>query len=96
MNNYSDEPFINIGTGEDISIADFATLVAEVVGYAGSFEYDTSRPDGTPRKLVDVTRLNELGWQSKISLREGVERTYAWYLENEDNLRTLGADKLAR
>ncbi|MGB0571906.1 MAG: GDP-L-fucose synthase family protein [Alphaproteobacteria bacterium] len=96
MNNYSDEPFVNIGTGKDISIADFATLVADVVGYSGYFEYDTSRPDGTPRKLVDVTRLTELGWQSKISLREGVERTYAWYLENEDNLRTLSADKLAR
>jgi GDP-L-fucose synthase len=96
MNNYSDELFVNIGTGEDISIADFATLVADVVGYRGSFEYETSRPDGTPRKLVDVSRLTELGWQSKISLREAVERTYAWYLENADNLRTLSADKLAR
>ncbi len=96
MNNYSDEPFVNIGTGEDISIADFATLVADVVGYSGAFEYDTSRPDGTLRKLVDVSRLTELGWQSKISLREGVERTYAWYLENAENLRTLSADKLAR
>lgn len=96
MNNYSGEPFVNIGTGEDISIADFAALVADVVGYDGSFEYDTSRPDGTPRKLVDVTRLTELGWQSQISLREGVERTYAWYLENEANLRTLSAENLAR
>lgn len=96
MKNYSDEPFVNIGTGEDISITDFATLVADVVGYSGSFEYDTSRPDGTPRKLVDVTRLNKLGWQSKISLREGVERTYAWYLENDENLRTLSAENLAR
>lgn len=96
MQNYSDEPFVNIGTGEDISIADFATLVADVVGYSGAFTYDASRPDGTPRKLVDVTRLNALGWQSGISLREAVERTYAWYLENEDNLRTLSADRLAR
>ena len=96
MQTYSDEPFVNIGTGEDISIADFATLVADVVGYTGSFDYDTSRPDGTPRKLVDVTRLRELGWTSKISLREGVERTYAWYLENADNLRTLSAENLSR
>ncbi|MBT3401234.1 MAG: GDP-L-fucose synthase [Rhodospirillaceae bacterium] len=96
MNNYSDEPFVNIGTGEDISIADFATLVADVVGYSGSFSYDSSRPDGTPRKLVDVSRLTELGWQSKISLREGVERTYAWYLDNEESLRTLSAENLAR
>ena len=96
MNEYSDEPFVNIGTGEDISIADFATLVADVVGYSGSFAYDTSRPDGTPRKLVDVSRLTQLGWQSKISLREGVERTYTSYLENEANLRTLSAENLAR
>ena len=96
MKNYSDEQFVNIGTGEDISIADFATLVADVVGYTGAFAYDTSRPDGTPRKLVDVSRLTELGWRSKVSLREGVERTYAWYLENADKLRTLSADNLAR
>ncbi|HCP00043.1 MAG TPA: GDP-fucose synthetase, partial [Rhodospirillaceae bacterium] len=96
MQNYSDEPFVNIGTGEDISIANFAALVADVIGYTGSFEYDTSRKDGTPRKLVDVTRLSELGWRSKINLREGIERTYSWYLENEDNLRTLSAENLAR
>ena len=95
MNKYSGEDFVNIGTGEDISITDFATMVADVVGYDGSFEYDTSRPDGTPRKLVDVTRLTDLGWQSKISLREGVERTYAWYIENEGELRTLSAENLS-
>ena len=96
MQNYSGEDFVNIGVGDDISIADFAALVAEVVGFSGEFVYDTSKPDGTPRKLVDVTRLNALGWTSKISLREGVERTYAWFLENADNLRTLDAESFAR
>src|SRR3546814_1684205 len=70
---YSGEPFVNIGTCDDISIADFAALVAEVVGFTGRFVYDTSKPDGTPRKLVDVGRLNALGWRSKIPLRERSE-----------------------
>tara|TARA_A100001037_G_scaffold304520_1_gene341568 strand:+ start:1546 stop:2520 length:975 start_codon:yes stop_codon:yes gene_type:complete len=96
MQNYSGEEFVNIGVGDDISITDFATLVAEVVGFEGEFAYDTSKPDGTPRKLVDVSRLKGLGWNSKITLREGVERTYAWFVENEDNIRTLGAESFAR
>lgn len=96
MQNYSGEDFVNIGVGDDISIRDFAELVADVVGFEGTFAYDTSKPDGTPRKLVDVTRLNSLGWSSQISLREGVERTYAWFLENEDSLRTLNAESFAR
>jgi len=96
MRNYSGEDFVNIGVGDDITITDFARLVAYVVGFDGEFVYDTSKPDGTPRKLVDVTRLNALGWKSGISLREGVERTYAWFVENEDNLRTLGAENFVR
>lgn len=96
MQNYSGEDFVNIGVGEDISIREFAELIADVVGFEGSFTYDTSKPDGTPRKLVDVSRLKSLGWSSQISLREGVERTYAWFLENEDGLRTLNAESFAR
>ncbi|CAN0576371.1 unnamed protein product, partial [Laminaria digitata] len=65
------------------------------VGFQGRFTYDTSKPDGTPRKLVDVTRLNGLGWTSQISLREGVERTYAWFLDNNASLRTLSAESFA-
>lgn len=95
MQNYSGEDFVNIGVGDDISIKDFAEMIAEVVGFEGRFNYDTSKPDGTPRKLVDVTRLTGLGWTSQISLREGVERTYAWFLENEDSLRTLTAESFA-
>lgn len=96
MQNYSGEDFVNIGVGEDISIREFAELIADVVGFEGSFTYDTSKPDGTPRKLVDVSRLKSLGWSSQISLREGVERTYAWFQENEDSLRTLNAESFAR
>jgi GDP-L-fucose synthase len=96
MQKYSGEDFVNIGVGDDISIKDFAEMIAEVVGFEGRFNYDTSKPDGTPRKLVDVTRLTGLGWTSQISLREGVERTYAWFLENEDSLRTLTAESFAR
>ena len=95
MQNYSGEDFVNIGVGDDISIREFAEMIAEVVGFQGRFTYDTSKPDGTPRKLVDVTRLNGLGWTSQISLREGVERTYAWFLDNNASLRTLSAESFA-
>jgi GDP-L-fucose synthase len=87
MQTYSGEDFVNVGIGEDVSIAEFAALVAEVVGYRGTFVCDTSRPDGTPRKLVDVTRLNALGWKAKTPLREGLAATYAWFLDNVDDLR---------
>ncbi len=82
MKRYSGEDHINVGTGEDITIGELAELVAEVVGYAGSFRYDTSRPDGAPRKLLDVGRLDALGWRATTGLREGIRATYAWYLEN--------------
>jgi GDP-L-fucose synthase len=96
MQNYSGEDFVNIGVGTDISIKDFAEMIADVVGFEGRFTYDTSKPDGTPRKLVDVARLNSLGWTSQIGLREGVERTYAWFLENENSLRTISGESFAR
>jgi len=71
---------INIGVGEDISINDLAELIAEIVGYDGKIKHDTSKPDGTPRKLLDVSRLNALGWKDSISLRVGIELTYKWYI----------------
>jgi GDP-L-fucose synthase len=89
MQTYSGEDFVNIGVGADISIADFAALVADIVGWRGRFEYDRSKPDGTPRKLVDVGRLTALGWRAPTPLREGLEKTYAWYLENLDALREV-------
>lgn len=73
---------INIGTGEEISIADLAVLIAEVVGYNGVFHFDSSKPDGTMRKLTDVSKLHSLGFKHAVSLREGIERVYNWYLEN--------------
>ena len=80
MKHYSDEGFLNIGSGEDIAIADFARLVAEVVGYHGKIVFDTSRPDGTPRKLLDVSKLAALGWRAKTPLRDGLKTAYAAYL----------------
>jgi GDP-L-fucose synthase len=82
MNDYSGNEPINVGTGEDISIRELAELVREVVGYAGEIAYDTTKPDGTPRKLLEVSRLNSLGWRATTPLEEGIERTYAWFLLN--------------
>ena len=80
MKNYSSGELINIGTGEDITIAEFARLVAAVVGYTGNISFDPSRPDGTPRKLLDVSRLAKLGWHARTSLEEGIRLAYQAYL----------------
>jgi GDP-L-fucose synthase len=77
MKHYSGDGFLNVGTGEDITIADFARLVAEVVGYGGKVDFDTSRPDGAPRKLLDVSKLAALGWRARTPLREGLAAAYA-------------------
>jgi GDP-L-fucose synthase len=74
---------INIGTGEDLTINELALIIKDVVGYDGKIVYDTTRPDGTPRKLMDVSRLHSLGWKHKTSLHEGIKKTYLWYLNNE-------------
>jgi GDP-L-fucose synthase len=71
---------LNIGTGKDLTIAQLTSVISDVVGYKGEIEYDTSKPDGTPRKLMDVSRINDLGWKYKTELREGIEKTYRWYL----------------
>ena len=83
MEHYAGEEIVNIGVGEDISIADLAGVVGEVVGYQGEIVYDSSKPDGTPRKLVDTSKINGLGWQAGIPLREGIKSTYQWFLDNE-------------
>lgn len=82
MENYDDAEIVNIGTGSDISIGDLAQLVKRVVGYAGEIVFDTAKPDGTPRKLVDVGRITALGWRPEIGLEEGVADAYRWFLEN--------------
>jgi len=79
---YDDERIINVGCGEDLSIAELCEMVREVVGYRGRVRFDADKPDGAPRKLLDVSRLFSLGWRPKRGLREGVERTYAWYCQH--------------
>ncbi len=81
MKGYSAEAHINVGAGEEISIRDLAALIGDVVGFAGGFRFDPGRPDGTPRKLLDSGRLGALGWTATTGLRDGISRTYAWYLE---------------
>lgn len=83
MNSYDAAEMVNVGTGEDLTIGELANLAREVTGYSGEIVYDTSRPDGTPRKLLDVSRLFGLGWRPKIGLREGMQSTYEWFLANE-------------
>jgi GDP-L-fucose synthase len=80
MKTYSSDELVNIGTGEDITIADFAAVVARVVGYQGAIGYDPSRPDGTPQKLLDVSRLAKLGWRARTSLEDGIKLAYRAYL----------------
>ncbi|UCG11805.1 MAG: GDP-L-fucose synthase [Deltaproteobacteria bacterium] len=75
-------PLINIGWGKDISIKELALIVKEVIGFEGEMTFDTTKPDGTPRKLLDINRINRVGWSAKISLREGIKLTYKWCLEN--------------
>ena len=82
MKTYSQAELINIGTGEDITIAEFARVVAGIVGYRGEISYDTSRPDGTPRKLLDIGSLDKLGWRATTSLHKGLKRAYAAYLSH--------------
>lgn len=81
MNNYNDNGIVNIGTGEDITIKDLAYLVREVVGFEGDIYFNTEMPNGTPRKLLDVSKLSELGWKYKTNLKEGIEKTYIDYVK---------------
>ena len=89
LQQYNDPEIVNIGVGKDLSIADLADIVRDVVGFEGEIVYDASKPDGTPRKLVDTSKINGLGWQAKTGLAEGVENTYRWFLDNVGNLRGL-------
>ena len=85
MNNYNEKQFVNIGVGKDLSIKDLAYLVKEMVGFKGNISFDTSKPDGTPRKLMDVSKLHRLGWTHKVELREGIALTYEDFLKNVYN-----------
>lgn len=82
MERYSGADLVNVGVGEDVTIAELARAIADVVGYRGEIRFDTSKPDGTPRKLLDVTRLHDLGWRARTPLRDGLETTYRWFAEH--------------
>jgi GDP-L-fucose synthase len=76
--------FVNIGVGEDVTIRELAELIGEIVGYGGEIVYDTTKPDGTPQKLLDVSRLQELGWEAKIAIRDGIKQAYEWYASKKE------------
>jgi GDP-L-fucose synthase len=83
MKTYSGDEHVNVGTGEDLTIRELAELIGRVIGWRGEYRYDTTRPDGTPRKLVDVSRLAALGWRAQIGLEDGMRRTYDWYCRTQ-------------
>ncbi|HEY9001058.1 MAG TPA: GDP-L-fucose synthase [Mucilaginibacter sp.] len=86
MQNYNEEGLVNIGTGEDISIKDLALLIKDIIGYEGEIKFDTSKPDGTPRKLMDVSKLHSKGWHHKIALGDGIKLAYEDFLAHQANL----------
>ena len=87
MGTYESDELVNVGCGSDVTIRELAELVAKVIGYEGRLEFDASKPDGTPRKLLDVGRLTALGWRPRISLEDGLRGTYEWFLANQGNVR---------
>jgi GDP-L-fucose synthase len=87
LENYEDDIAINVGVGEDIAIKDLAELISGIVGFQGDIAWDSSKPDGTPKKLLDVSRITALGWKPEISLEDGIRSTYEWFLESSDHER---------
>lgn len=83
MNNYNDSGIVNIGTGKDVSIKELAETIKEIIGFNGGIVWDTTKPDGTLRKVLDVSKLNNLGWEARIELKQGIKEIYTWYLEND-------------
>ena len=87
MLTYNSPEIVNVGVGDDVSIKELAQIVVEATGYKGELVFDTTKPDGTPRKLLDVSRLHALGWKAKINLRDGIKSTYAWFCENNETAK---------
>ena len=87
MQNYSGDIQVNVGTGEDVTIRELAEMVRDAVYPEAQLKFDTSKPDGAPRKLLNVTRLHDLGWRHRIALREGIASTYQWFLDHHDEAR---------
>ena len=88
LDNYQGEDILNVGTGQDVTIRELAETVARVTGFSGELLFDASKPDGAPRKLLDISRLRAVGWQASIPLEQGIADTYRWFLEHRDSLRT--------
>jgi GDP-L-fucose synthase len=89
LNTYDNEAIVNIGWGEDVTIRELAEAIASVAGFRGRLEFDSSKPDGTPRKLLDTSRLTALGWVPKIKLKAGIESTYAWFKDHAAEARLI-------
>jgi len=87
MQNYDDDQIINIGTDQDVTIAELAKIIQKTVGFEGEIVWDSSKPDGTPRKLLDVSRINNLGWKAKTNLENGIKKAYDWFLQNQKDFR---------
>lgn len=87
MNEYDDETVVNVGVGHDLSVQELALIIKDVSGFSGALRNDLTKPDGMPRKLIDVTKLNDLGWRAKTDLRSGIEQTYRWYAKQQSSVR---------
>jgi GDP-L-fucose synthase len=88
IDNYDGDLHVNVGSGEDLRISELATLIAKEADFDGEVEWDTSKPDGTPRKLLDISRIRELGWEPKVTLQEGIKETMCWFKENKSKVRS--------
>ena len=89
LNNEMDESIYNVGSGSEISIKSLALLIKEITGFDGKIFWDKSKPDGTPRKIMDSSKINSKGWKSKIDLRHGIEEVYKWFINNQDNYKQV-------
>ena len=87
MKNYDEIDILNVGTGKEISIKDLSVIIKELTGYQGETSWDTSQPNGTHSKLLDVSKINDLGWESKIKLTDGIKQTYKWFIKNKDTIK---------
>ena len=87
LENYDQPELVNVGCGEDVTIRNLAETVCDIIGFDGKLEFDTSKPDGTPRKLLDISKIKKLGWSPKISLREGIADAYAWFQKHYGEAR---------
>ena len=92
LENKLPEHLYNVGTGKDITIKELAETIQRIVGYQGEVYWDTAKPDGTPRKLLDVSKMHDLGWKHQVNLEEGIKKTYDWFLQNVENLKEIKID----